>query len=78
MDFNRAPQEGVGETIRGEMVSSHQIHWDPNFSECTYGEVKTKNKNQIKRLDPQYDDVVAFYTGLTTPDSETPHRYIIG
>lgn len=72
------PQEDDGETIRGDEVSSHQIHWDPNFSECTYGEVKTKNKNQIKRLDPQYDDVVAFYTGLTTPDSETPHRYIIG
>ncbi len=54
------------------------IHWDPNFSELTYGEVKTANKNQIKRLDPGQDDVLAFYTGLTEPGLETPHRYIIG
>lgn len=51
---------------------------DPNFSELTYGEVKTANKNQIKRLDPEQDDVLAFYTGLAAPDSGIPHRYIIG
>jgi len=72
------PREDEGDIIEGADLQSHPIHWDPNFSEFTYGEVKTANKNQIKRLDPEQDDVLAFYTGLTEPASETPHRYIIG
>lgn len=72
------PQEGDGEVIRGSDLKSHQIHWDPNFSALTYGEVKTKNKNKIQQLDPTQNDTIAFYTGLTSPDSGTPHRYIIG
>lgn len=72
------PREEEGDIKRGAEINSHQIHWDPNFSELTYGEVKTANKNQIKRLNPEKDDVLAFYTGLTAPGSETPHRYIIG
>ncbi|WP_267644135.1 hypothetical protein [Haloarchaeobius amylolyticus] len=72
------PRESKGDTIRGADINSHQIHWDPNFSKFTYGEVKTANKNQIRQLDPEQNDVLAFYTGLATPDSGTPHRYIIG
>jgi hypothetical protein len=72
------PREEEGDLVRGEQIKRHPIHWDPNFSELTYGEVKTANKNQIKRLDPDQGDVLAFYTGLASPGSGTPHRYIIG
>lgn len=72
------PREGDGDTVRGENLKSQPIHWDPNFSDYTYGEVKTANKNQIKQLNPDQEDVLAFYTGLAFPGSETPHRYIIG
>ncbi|MFC7251099.1 hypothetical protein ACFQJ5_14790 [Halomicroarcula sp. GCM10025324] len=70
------PREGEGDTVKGAELESYPIHWDPNFSELTYGEVKTANKNQIKQLDQ--GDVLAFYTGLTSPGSGTPHRHIIG
>ncbi|MFC7028533.1 hypothetical protein ACFQH8_16110 [Halomicroarcula sp. GCM10025710] len=70
------PREGEGDTVKGAELESYPIHWDPNFSELTYGEVKTANKNQIKQ--PDQGDVLAFYTGLTSPGSGTPHRHIIG
>ncbi|QLC34360.1 hypothetical protein EFA46_009115 [Halarchaeum sp. CBA1220] len=62
----------------GTELEKHPLHHDPNFSALTYGEVKTNNRNQLLQLDATEDDVVAFYTGLTDPTSNTPHRYIIG
>lgn len=62
----------------GEDLRSHPLHHDPNFSALTYGEVKSNNRNQLLQLDATEDDVVAFYTGLSDPGSNTPHRYIIG
>lgn len=70
------PREAQGKRLNGEAISRCPIHHDPNFSELTYGEVKTANKNQLHRLG--HGDIVAFYTGLTRQDSDTPHRYIIG
>jgi len=40
--------------------------------------VKAANRNQIQHLEKDSDDVIAFYTGLASPDSDTPNRYIIG
>jgi len=62
----------------GADVESHTVHHDPNFSALTYGEVKANNRNQLIQLDAAEDDVIAFYTGLAGPASDTPHRYIIG
>lgn len=72
------PKGDGGETYVGDKLSNHPIHYDPNFSALTYGEVKSRNKNRIKHLTPESDDILAFYTGLTHRGSSTPHRYIIG
>lgn len=72
------PQEDAGETLAGTDLATHPVHHDPNFAELTYGEVKAGNRNQIQHLDPNDQDVLAFYTGLTGPNSGVPHRYIIG
>lgn len=62
----------------GVDLESHPLHHDPNFSALTYGEVKGNNRKQLIQLDAAEDDVIAFYTGLASPVSDTPHRYIIG
>lgn len=72
-------QPSPDEKIRtGAELEKHLLHHDPNFSALTYGEVKANNRNQLLQLDAAEDDVVAFYTGLADPTSNTPHRYIIG
>lgn len=72
-------QPSPDEKIRtGAELEQHPLHYDPNFSALTYGEVKANNRNQLLHLNAAEDDVVAFYTGLTDPASNTPHRYIIG
>ena len=72
------PTGDSGETYMGDHLSNHPLHYDPNFSALTYGEVKSRNKNQIRYLNPEADDILAFYTGLTHQGSTKPHRYIIG
>lgn len=73
-----SPEEDEGDTLTGNDIETYPLHYDPNFNELMYGEVKTANRNKINRLDPNSNDVIAFYTGLTTPEDDTPHRFIIG
>ena len=73
-----SPEENEGDTLTGSDLEKYPLHYDPNFDFLTYGEVKTAYRNKINRLDPDNDDVIAFYTGLTTPEDDTPHRFIIG
>lgn len=73
-----SPQESAGTAYIGEDIAVHPVHHDPNFRRLTYGEVKTRNRNQILELDPEQDDLLAFYTGLASEHSSRAYRYVVG
>lgn len=64
--------------ITGEAVEEWPLHRDPNFAALTYGEHRTSHGylRRLRALQP--GDVVGFYAGLSGPDGDRTHRYLIG
>lgn len=63
---------------RGDSLRNWPIHHDPNFVELTYGESDGRPKylEELRKLNE--DDLLAFYTGLVSEDSDYVNRYVIG
>ena len=57
------------------VIENHPVHYDPNFTDLTYGEGgKDANINSIASLGE--GDILAFYTGFNTRGNM--HRYLFG
>ena len=60
-----------------DAIYDHPVHHDPNFETLTYGD-GSRSTSWTENLNPEEDDVIAFYTGLPHPDDGKLDRYIIG
>lgn len=67
-----------GPDITGAKLAEWPFHYDPNFDALTYGESTNRGAyaQTIRQLEP--GDIIAFYTGLSGPNSRYTHRYVIG
>lgn len=59
-----------------EEIKSHPLHYDPDFSNLTYGESSGRGDYVEKLMELQQGDILAFYAGLS--DGNRVHRYMIG
>lgn len=62
----------------GPDLESWPLHYDPNLEALTYGETASRAAyvRRLRQLEP--GDIIAFYTGLQSPDGGPRHRYLIG
>jgi len=67
---------GGDHAVEGDALADFPVHHDPNFEALTYGERRPAYVGRLRRLEE--GDAVAFYTGLSTKDGNTRHRYVIG
>jgi hypothetical protein len=74
--------DGVRPNSDGEWVTDsaavrdQPVHHDPNLEALTYGEHRPGYVTKLRDLTP--GDVVAFYGGFPSADSEYKHRYLFG
>lgn len=67
-----------GPEISGDDLVDWPFHYDPNFDSLTYGESTNRGSYAKILRELERGDIVAFYTGLQSPDSRYTDRYIIG
>lgn len=59
-----------------DVIKTHPLHVDPDFSNLTYGESSGRRDYVDKLIGLEEDDILAFYTGLS--DGTRKHRYVFG